>query len=491
MRWHHWGFLLAAAVSAPTAERAFANVDTTTVRDSTLLSLRRALSHYDVSPCATAAQLALLGQFAEAHSGQPEAQEAKFLRAAVAADLAFVAQLKGNSDLNAAVAQNFGGDPSQLTNQIVRALQEVAHGIYKEPALLAIKALRESGEQPGATPGPRSDALLVRRAIAEAKSEEPRERFAALGEDPCSTPSESCTPELQSLDSESRKSLSYLTHVAEAEQRLLKAAKLGDQLAEAVVPILRDARRELPQTTITFLPDPGPLAIEWPSSTRVAPQGQLHALLFVSRAELSYAALPQARIGAEITEIERPESAFPNRAKVADVQRLPSSVQPIAEWVSALSQLKAANAAWSVGVVPAPGTPAHLVARAMVSLVQSGAQSTHVLSRTPLGLLSSVPVHVVFAGLREAKQPADLGLRVRMSGYVVRMGERDLELPRVSEGGASRYDLAGLQRALARRRFQSVGLSFVPDVTADSLVDALAQLPQGERPVQMLLRSAL
>jgi hypothetical protein len=44
---------------------------------------------------------------------------------------------------------------------------------------------------------------------------------------------------------------------------------------------------------------------------------------------------------------------------------------------------------------------------------------------------------------------------------------------------------------LSRRRFQSVGLSFVADVTVDNLFDALAQLPPSEQPVQMLLRTAL
>lgn len=491
MKWHHWAFLLAASGSVLSAERTLANVDTTRVRDTTLLSMRRALAHYDVSPCATAAQLALLAQFAEDHSGQPEAEEALFLRAAVASDLAFVAQLKGNADLNAAVAQNFGGDPTQLTARIAQALQEAARGIYKEPALLAIKALRESGEQPGAAPGPRSDALLVRRAIAEAKAQEPRARFAALGQDPCATSTEQCTPEMASLDSESRKSLWYLNHVAEAEKRLEKAATLGDQLAEAVVPILRDARRELPETPIQFLPDVEALAISWPGNTRVPPSAEMHALVFVSPNELSYATLHQARIGSEATSIEHPANAFPIRTKLAEVKRQSASVKPVGEWVSAFEQLKASAPSWSIGVVPAPGTPAHLLARVMVSLAQAGAQRTQLLARTQLGQLSSVPVQVLFAGIREVKQPADLSLRVRMGGYVVRMGESEVELGRVTEGGASRYDVAGLGRTLSRRRFQTVGLSFVSDVTADNLFDALALLPPSEQPVQMLLRPQL
>jgi len=487
MKWHHWAFLLAAAVSALSVERTLANVDTTRVRDTTLLSMRRALSHYDVSPCATAAQLALLAQFAEEHNGQPEAEEARFLRAAVASDLAFVAQLKGNADLNAAVAQNFGGDPKELTARIAQALQEAARGIYKEPALSAIKALRESGEQPGAAPGPRSDALLVRRAIAEARTAQPRERFAALGQDPCATQTEPCTPEVASLDSESRKALWYLSKVAEAEQRLDKAAKLGDQLAEAVVPILHEARRELPPTAVQFLPDPQALAITWPGATRVAPVGEMHVLLFVSSSELSYVTLQQARIGAESTSIELPDTAFPKRVKIADVQRLPASVKPVSEWVSAFQKQKGDASAWSAGIVPAPGTPAHLLARVLVSLVQAGAQTTQLLSRTQAGQLTSVPTHVVFAGLREAQEPIDLNLRVRMSGYVVRAGESEVEIGRSSDG----YDVAALARTLSRRRFQTVGVSFVSDVTTDNLFAALAQLPASDRPVHVLLRNQL
>ena len=114
MKWHHWAFLLGASLSGAPRASANANLDATGVRDTTLLSIRGALTHYDVSPCATAAQLNLLGQFARDHEGEPEAQEARFLRAAVAADLAFIAQLKGNADLNMAVAQSFGGDPALM-----------------------------------------------------------------------------------------------------------------------------------------------------------------------------------------------------------------------------------------------------------------------------------------------------------------------------------------------------------------------------------------
>jgi|GEM_PF-5968437 len=491
MKWHHWGFLLAAAVSAVSVERTLANVDTSRVRDTTLLSMRRALSHYDVSPCATAAQLTLLGQYAEEHNGEPDAEEALFLRAAVASDLAFIAQLKGNADLTAAVAQNFGGDASQLSARIGQALQQAARGIYKEPALLAVTALRDSSEQPGAAPGPRSDALLVRRAIAEAKSPQPRERFAALGQDPCATQTPQCSPEMASLDSESRKSHWYLSMVAEAEKRLEKAAKLGDQLAEAIMPILREARRELPQVALQFLPDPQALALTWPGHSRVAPVAEMHAVLFVSGSELSYATLQQARIGAESTSLEHPENAFPKRVKLADVPHKAATVKPVSEWVSAFEKLRGETASWSVGIVPASGTPAHVLARVLVSLVEAGAQATQLLSRTQLGQLTTVPINVLYAGLRDAKQPADLSLRIRMSGYVVRTGDSEHELARVTEGGAARYDVAGLGRALSRRRFQTASLSFVPDVTADNLFDALAQLPPSERPVQMLLRPQL
>ena len=486
MKWHHWAFLLAAGLSTLPGAHARANTDTTRVRDSTLLSMRRALSHYDVSPCATAAQLGLLAQYAEEHAKEPEAAEALFLRAAVAADLAFIAQIKGNSDLNAAVAQNFGGDPTQLTARIIQALQEVARGVYKEPANAAIKALRESGEQPGAAPGTRSDALLIRRAITDAKAPNARERFAALGQDPCA--GQKCTPDVESLDLASRKALWYLSMVAEAEKRLEKTAKLGDQLAEAVLPILRDARKELPDSPIQFLPDVKALAISWPAAARLIAPLPVQHLLFVSPSELSFATPSEARIGAEGTSIESSENVFPNRKKLADLQRQSTTVKPIPEWVSAFEQLKGQNSNWSVGVVPAAGTPAHLLARVMVSLAQAGAQTTQLLARSEQGQLASVPMHVVFAGLRAPQAPVDLTLRVRMGGYVLRMGDNEVELSRTSD---NRYDVAGLGRALSRRRFQTAGLSFVADVPVEILIDAVALLPPSDNAVQLLLRAQL
>lgn len=487
MKWHHWAFLLATGLSALPSERARADTDGPRVRDTTLLSMRRALSHYDVSPCATAAQLGLLASYAEEHKDSPEAAEALFLRGAVAADLAFIAQIKGNSDLNAAVAQNFGGDPSQLTTRIIQELQAVARGIYKEPANAAIKALRESSEQPGAAPGTRSDALLIRRAITEAKAPNARARFAELGQDPCAE-GQKCSPEIESLDLESRKSLWYLSQVSEAEKRLEKGAKLGEQLAEAVLPILRDARRELPEAPIQFLPDVKAMAINWPAAARVTPASPVHVLLFVSPSELSYAVPYQARMTAEATSIERPESVFPERKKLADLQRQSATVKPIPEWVSAFEQLKGQTSQWSVGVVPAAGTPAHLLARVMVSLAQAGAESTQLLARSAQGQLASVPLHVVFAGLRAPQAPVDLTLRVRMGGYVLRMGDNEVELSRTSD---NRYDVAGLGRALSRRRFQTAGLSFVADVPVEILIDAVALLPPSDNALQLLLRAQL
>ncbi|HET8937799.1 MAG TPA: hypothetical protein VFN67_30350 [Polyangiales bacterium] len=487
MKWHHWAFLLAAGVSALPGAHARANTDTTRVRDSTLLSMRRALSHYDVSPCATAAQLGLLAQYAEEHAKEPDATEALFLRAAVAADLAFIAEIKGSSDLNAAVAQNFGGDPTQLTPRIIQALQEVARGVYKEPANAAIKALRESSEQPGAAPGARSDALLIRRAITEAKAPNARERFAALGQDPCAA-GQTCTPDVESLDLASRKALWYLTMVAEAEKRLEKTAKLGDQLAEAVLPILRDARKDLPDSPIQFLPDVKALALNWPAGARLNAPAPVHHLVFVSTSEISYATPSQARIGAQGTSIESSENVFPNRKKVADLERQSTTVKPIPEWVNGFEQLKGENSNWSVGIVPAAGTPAHLLARVMVSLAQAGAEATQLLARSEQGQLTGVPMHVVFAGLRAPQAPVDLTLRVRMGGYVLRMGDNEVELSRTSD---NRYDVAGLGRALSRRRFQTAGLSFVADVPVEILIDAVAVLPPSDNPVQLLLRAQL
>jgi hypothetical protein len=482
MRWHHWAFLLVASMCGHAEAQACSKADTTGVRDTTLPSLRRALAHYDVSACATLAQLDLLAQFADDHTGSAEAEEARFLRAAVASDLTFVAQLRGNAELTGALAKRFGSDPPHLRARIEQALREAARGIYRQPALLAIQTLRDSSGQPGAAPGVRSDALLVRRALNAAKSASPRASLAALGRDPCVA--QPCTPDIASLDVESRSSFWYLFQVAEAEARLAKSAALGDPLAEVVQPILREARADLPPASIPFLPDVQTAAIAWTGATAAAPR-ELHTILFVTATELGYAQVEQARIGAEATRIERPANAFPARKKLADVKRMPSTIKPVAEWVSALQALVAAG---SVGVVAAPDVPGHLLARVMASLLQAGAQRTQLLARTDPGQLASVPVQIVFAGLSKAK-PADVALRLRQGGYVIRQGQSEAELPRLP--GSTRYDSAGLARILHRRRFQSVGVSFASEVTAQALLEALAQLPPSELPVQLLLRNQL
>jgi hypothetical protein len=387
-----------------------------------------------------------------------------------------------------------------MPKRIEEALQEVAHGIYSEPATAAIKVLRESSDAPvGAAPGPRSDALLVQRAISAAKSPRPVERLAALGADPCaasstdtSTGAERCTPELASLAPSSRKSLWYLGMVAAAEKRLAKAAAQGDPLAEAVVPILRESRRDLAQLPLQFLPDISSLALAWPAAAPVTPPAAVQHILFVSASELSSVSLRQARIGVTETSFDNPKDAFPKREKIADVQKQNGApIKPVTAWVNALQKLKGETQDWSVGVVLAPATPAQLLARVMVSLAQAGAQQIQLLAHTQQAEIASVPTQVVFAGIGEPQKPAELSLRVRMSGYVVRVHESEQELPRIQEGAMSRYDLVGLARTLSRRRFDSAALSFVPDVPAETLFDAIAQLPATDHALQLSLRAQL
>ncbi|HVZ32594.1 MAG TPA: hypothetical protein VG963_09220, partial [Polyangiaceae bacterium] len=70
---------------------ARANAQTPSVKESALGLLRPKLTHYDLSPQGTLTVLHDLGQQAVALAGRPEGAEAAFLRAAVAADLAFLA----------------------------------------------------------------------------------------------------------------------------------------------------------------------------------------------------------------------------------------------------------------------------------------------------------------------------------------------------------------------------------------------------------------
>ena len=223
----------------------------------------------------------------------------------------------------------------------------------------------------------------------------------------------------------------------------------------------------------------------------MTPPAALHAIVFVNASELSYVSLRQARIGISEISFDEPPSTFPKREKLADVQRQPATIKPVAAWVSALQKLRGETADWSVGVVLAPATPAHLLARVMVSLAQAGAMQTQLLARTQQAEIASVPTQVLFAGVGQPQKPAELSLRVRMSGYVIRMHESEQELPRVQDGSASRYDVAGLARSLSRRRFDSAALSFAPDVAVETLFDAIAQLPASEHALQLALRAQL
>jgi hypothetical protein len=119
--------------------------ETAGVKAPTLVEVRAQLTTYDLTADGTTKVLARLSELAREHAGDQAGEEARFLHLAVGADLSFIADFTGDTALRARVAETFGVAPDALHEQLARGLGALAHGIYEQPAKLALR----SGDRAG------------------------------------------------------------------------------------------------------------------------------------------------------------------------------------------------------------------------------------------------------------------------------------------------------------------------------------------------------
>ena len=463
-----------------------AKAETTSVKDTTLLSARAALSHYDLRPTGTAEQLAALGRYIHDHAGEREADEAQFLQAAVASDLWFIAEITQDPQLKAAILGSLGVQESALVEHLTRALRECAHGVYQQAAEQVLAAIQGSTDAVGrATHDTRSDTLLLRSAARVLTSEAPLGELAARGQDPCAAGS--CAPAYAGLDARGRRAIWYLEQVLAADQRLQSAAKNGDPLAGALVPNLVELRRSLQAPRVQLSPRiTAELATTTPDGDARLPQ--LDALFVMRGMDVLYAPLPSAQLTEQGVTRVNAEQAAPKLQPLVTLKDAVPYARPIDELVTQAKQLRNGAAQWSVGVAVTPGTPTLLWARVLVSLVKAGASRTFVLGRSQSDALTSVQVHLVQTGYAEPIPATELKLRVRLGGYTVKLLDVTQDIPRYQDETGYHFDQAGLVRALSPRKLRTAAVSYMGDVAVEQLVWALFSVPRLPQPVELIIQ---
>jgi hypothetical protein len=463
-----------------------AKAESTSVKDTTLLSARAALSHYDLRPTGTTTQLAALGRYAREHAGERESDEAKFLQAAVASDLWFVAEITEDPQLKAAILGSLGVEESALQEHLARALRECAHGVYLQAAEQALAAIQGSTDAVDrATHDTRSDTLLLRSAANKLAGEASLGELAALGRDPCAAAG--CAPAYADLDARARRAVWYLEQVYAADQRLQSAAKNGDPLADALLPSVAVLRGKLQsrrvQLSMHITPE---LSANTPDTHGKLPL--LDALFFMRGMDVLYAQLPSAQLGDQgVTRVDA-EHAPPKLQALVTLKDAVPYARPIDELVTQAKQLRNGAAQWTVGMAVTPGTPTLLWARALVSLVKAGASRIFVVGRGEHDALTSVQVHLVQMGYAEPVPNTELKLRVRLGGYTVKLPDVTQDIPRYQDDTGYHFDQAGLVRALSPRKLRTAAVSYMGDVAVEQLIWALFSVPSLPQPLELIIQ---
>lgn len=513
------GILATLVLVAPVVR---ANEQTPTVKESPLVHVRAQLTHYDLEPQGTLAQLRQLAEFARTLRGTPPAAEAAFLRAAAANDLLFLADYFGNDALRAGLAAEFAVAPDALALAIARELTECAQGVYREPAQLALAALQrtEPAEQvPAGASDLRRDARFIRAATLLVKDEAVGGRFAALVADPCAgtgagtrtgadaatgagagagTGTDAATGAQQlkcpapyaDFDADGRRAFVYLQQLSAAVGRLERARGVGDPFSDALSASVERDIALLRALTLRVPPSiPGDPRLRMPRNSAMWPAP--HVIVFAHANELQYARVPRVRIGlaGEVERVADPAPVFPETAAIphSPTDTLPPT-KSIDDFVTAMRSLRGDEAAFRALLVADAGLTSQLPARALVSLRKAGAQSLTLAARTRDGALLGTPIRLVLPTVDTPGDTADLKMRVRLGGYSLDVGHGVTDIPRVRDESGLHFDVAALAAQAAARAPRSAAVSFMPDVAIEQVLVALFQVTPSRTPIDLLIQ---
>lgn len=466
-----FGILLALTLSLPQAAGAQA---------PELAAVREALASYDLSGDRTIGALRDLARLSRELEGGAQT-EARFLRAAVALDLAIAGAVDpARAALSQRACDAIGLSPCEgLADHLSNELGALARGAYRAAAIEAIAAIGlmralARGELSAIRDGSgvRRDVLLVAAGGREAG-------LAAIARDRCAARCEQPWP---SIDLDTRRRLDALLEVSAAMARIARAASGGDALAQALGPVLAPIEAGLESGWLRA----APIVPEAFGIDAAAPSGdpvRADLIVIVGATEVRIARVPRFRVQSGTLIAESGEDVLPSSAAIP----LPGELRPVITAIDEVSAAIAAREGATIAIAPRAEAPAHVIARVLASAQRAGRSPGLLARRAPDGTLRAVPI--ALADRDEVGAAGDVVVRVRMGGYGVARGRgREQSVPRVrGSDGTLGFDLEGLQTMLDRIPRRRTVLDAMPSLLAHDLLDAAFRIAGPESPVTFAL----
>lgn len=451
-------------------------------------SARTAFGAYDIEATRTTDALAALrahllsaptASVTEMVQADPATEEARFLSAAVAADLVDVALCTGDDALLRRVAAAFRVPPSRVAATVQAELTATSTGPFAAAARDSLAGL-ELATARGARRttllasmrGPRRDLAWlgdVRGVLEDAH--DPLAALAAVSADPCVDVDAQCDAIYTAFLPNGRRAIATVVQARSTLTRIEQSAAVGDPFAVAVV----DRARAHWSAFVGLELRP---AVRVGAFLHVTSNGDMSAtrgpelLVAVSARDVKWAFLPRIDVtdaGPEIFSLGSP--ALPEVGAVA----LPATGapnRPIDALVAALDDV-AGPTLTEVAMGAAADAPSDALARVYASLQQAGWSSPRLWYLAADGTARTMRVRA-FQADEEAR--GRLHIAVRPGGYWVFAHQGEQFIPRVRMADGWQFDTAALVAEVDRTRQRSAIVSFHGPVASGAVLAALADV---------------
>lgn len=452
-----------------------------------LQEVRTSVASYDLGAGGTLDTLATLTAALADGVREPDVErEVRFLRAAVSADLLFVATYRADDRVRERLSALWGSDGGDLTQRIADALA-AADGIYRDPARRMARRLslvdatgRIRWEALKDASGSWREAALLRRAAEGLKSRGAEQVLEGLADDPCAGVAGGCETLFMPFDAVSRRRMAGLRELGAAMASLRRAEAAGDPLAQLIADDVALDFASVRQ--LSFRPSPRlreGVRVD-AELAKVVPVS-IDLLIHVTDDGVEYGYIPRISVDAagELIATSPGKPSLPAVASVPLPSRYRPYMRPLPAVVEAL-RVQAADA--KVGVTTDHAVPAHVVGRVFLSLRRAGHESAAMLGRGKQGIALGVPLRVVVGTEADSMRRPDVQVRVRLGGYSLKLGGWQLDIPRVRRDTVLHFDTDSLQRKVSRRRIRSAAVSFMGNVAAGNVVAAMWRIaPDADR----------
>jgi hypothetical protein len=442
-----------------------------------LQALRLALSSYDIEHGGALSVLRDLQTLSTRKSGAA-ANEVRFLRAAVASDLLILARISDRPELTAGVAKALSVKPEALFDHVVSELGQVARTHFRQPALEALETLVRLHEDPAgvwrepkvATSTKRDLLYLVTVLRSLRDTADPVAALAPLAVDPCSA---QCAENLAPFDVQGRRAVAALTEAGHSLARVQRAARGRDAFASALSLQFADMQARLALVTLRPMPRLDSVADAGARALDVAHAPDL--VLLVSSDGVRYGFVPHVQLSAAGEPVlSAPAPALPQTQELSLPQKMPAFyLMPLPQVVRRLKTELARDPDLSVAVALASGTEVDLLARVLISVRRVGREEVVLLGRGKAGATSGMTLSLVSKLEADQMTPGVLRLQVRPGSYSLRLGGALQRVEPTHDAEIQPFDLAALGSTLGARRFSTADVSFMLQMSADSLADAL------------------